>query len=50
MVEIKNYDKSEIDNNDQENEHTIIVPDPQDVSKQVEENVSNSVRYIFFSS
>ena len=29
-VEIKNYDKSETNNNDQQNEHTITVPDTQD--------------------
>ena len=47
-VEIKNYDKSDTNNNDQENEHTIIVPDTQDVPNQVEENVNNSVRDDFF--
>ena len=46
-MEIKKYDKSKT-NNDQQNEHTIIVPDMQDVLKQVEENMSNSVRDIFF--
>ena len=48
-VEIKNYDESETNNNGQQNEHTIIVPDTQDVLNQIEENVSNAVRYIFFS-
>ena len=43
MVKIKNYEESET-NNDQQNEHTIIVPDMQDVPNQVEENESNSVR------
>ena len=49
MVEIKNYDESEINNNDQQNEHTIIVPDMQDVPNQVEKNLSNSLRDNFFS-
>ena len=43
-MEIKNYDKSKISNNDQQNEHTIFVPDTQDVPNQVEENVNNSGR------
>ena len=43
MVEIKNYDESETNNNDQQNGHTIIVADTQDVLNKVEENVSNSV-------
>ena len=43
MVKIKNYEESET-NNDQQNEHTIIVPDMQDVPNQVEENESTSVR------
>ena len=47
-VEIKNYDESDTNNNDQQNEHTIIVPDTQDVPNQVEENVNNSVRDNFF--
>ena len=47
-VEIKSYDESETNNNDQQNEHTIIVPDTQDIPNQVEENVSNSVRDISF--
>ena len=47
-VEIKNYDESETNNNRQQNEHTIIVPDTQDVLNQIEENVSNAVRYFFF--
>ena len=47
-VEIKSYDESETNNNDQQNEHTIIVPDTQDNPNQVEENVSNSVRDISF--
>ena len=48
MVEIKNYDESDTNNNDQQNGHTIIVPDTQDVPNQVEENVNNSVRDNFF--
>ena len=47
-VEIKNYDQSETNNKDQQNEHTIIVPDTQDVPNQIEENESNSIREIFF--
>ena len=47
-MEIKNYDESETNNNDQQNEHNIIVPDTQDVPNQVEENVNNSVRDSFF--
>ena len=43
-VEIKNYDESKTNNNEQQNEHTIIVPNMQDVLNQVEENVSNFVR------
>ena len=43
-VEIKNYNESETNNNDQQNENTIIVPDTQDVPNQIEENGSNSVR------
>ena len=42
-VEIKNYGESETNNNDQQNGHTIIVADTQDVLNKVEENVSNSV-------
>ena len=48
-VEIKSYDESETNNNDQQNEHTIIVPDTQDVPNQIEENGSNSLRDNFFS-
>ena len=47
-VEIKSYDESETNNNDQQNEHTIIVPDTQDVPNQIEENGSSSVRENFF--
>ena len=43
-MEIKNYDKSKTNNNDQQNEHTISVPDMQDAPNQVEENVNNSGR------
>ena len=43
-MEIKNYDKSKTSNNDQQNEHTIFVPDTQDVPNQVEENFNNSGR------
>ena len=39
-VEIGNYVKSETNNKDQQNEHTIIVPDTQDFLNQVEKNVS----------
>ena len=35
-VELKNCDKREAKNNDQENEHTIIVPDTQDVATKSE--------------
>ena len=47
-MEIRSYDESEINNNDQQNEHIIIVPETQDVPNQVAENVSNSVRDNFF--
>ena len=47
-VEIKNYGESKTNNNDKQNEHTVIVPEAQDVPNQVEENVSNSVRDDFF--
>ena len=47
-VEIKSYDESETNNNDQQNEHTIIVPDTQDVSNQIEENTRISARDNFF--
>ena len=47
-VEIRNYDESETNNNDQQNEHTILVPDTQDVPNQIEKNVSNSVPDNFF--
>ena len=47
-MEIKNYDESETSNNDQQNEHRIIVPDTQDVPIQIQENPSNSVRDNFF--
>ena len=47
-VEIKNYDESETNNNDQQNEHTIIVPDTPYVPNQVDANVSNSVRDSLF--
>ena len=46
--EIKNYDESETNNNDQQNKHTITVPDTQDAPKQIEENWSSSVRDNFF--
>ena len=49
-MEVKNYDESEINNSDQQNEHTLIVPDRQGILNQVEENLSNSVRDNFFSS
>ena len=47
MAKIENYDESESNNNDQQNEHAIIVPDTQDVPNQMEENGSNSVRDFF---
>ena len=47
-MEIKNYDESETNENDQQNEHTIAVLDTQDIPNQVEENVSNSVKDNFF--
>ena len=47
-MEIKNYDESETNNDDQQNEQTIIVPDTQVVPNQVEGNVNNSVRNNFF--
>ena len=47
---IKNYGESDTNNNDQQNENTIIVPDTQDAPNQFEENVSNSVRNNFFYS
>ena len=47
-AKIENYDKSETNNNDQPNEHAIIVPDTRDVPNQMEENGSNSVRDNFF--
>ena len=47
-VEIKNYDEVEANNNDQQNEHTIIVPDTKDVPKQVEKNECTSRRDKFF--
>ena len=46
--EIKNYDESETNNNDQQNKHTITVPDTQDAPNQIEENWSSSVRDNFF--
>ena len=48
-MEIKNCGESETNNNEEQNEHTIIVRDTQDIpNNQVEENVSNSVRNNFF--
>ena len=46
-MEIQNYGERETNNNGQQNKH-VIVPDTQYVPNQVEENVSNSLRYIFF--
>ena len=43
-MKIKNYEESKTNNNDQQNEHTITVPDTQDLPNQVEENVNNSER------
>ena len=47
-MEIESYDESKTNNNDQQNEHKIIVPDKQDVPNQIKENASNSVRDNFF--
>ena len=48
-MEIKNYGENETNNNEEQNEHTITVPDTQDVpNNQVEENVNISVRDNFF--
>ena len=47
-AKIENYDESETNNNDQQNEHAIIVPDTRDIPNQMEENGSNSVRDTFF--
>ena len=47
-VEIKNYDEIETNDIDQQNEHTIIVPDTQDLQNQVEENMSFPARDNFF--
>ena len=47
-MEIENYEESGTNNNDQQNEHTIIVPDTQHVPNQIEENGSNFVRDNFF--
>lgn len=47
-METQNYDKSDINNNDQENEHNIIVLDREDVPNHFEEYLSNSVRDNFF--
>ena len=47
-MEIENYGENETNNDDQQNEHTIIARDTQDVPNQIEENGSNSVRDIFF--
>ena len=47
-MKIETYDESETNNNDQQNEHTIIVPDMKDAPNQIEENGSNSVRDNFF--
>ena len=46
-MEIQNYGERETNNNGQQNEH-VMVPDTQYVPNQVEENVSNSLRDIFF--
>ena len=48
-MEIKNYSKSETNNKEEQNEHTIIKLNMQDVpNNQAEENVNNSVRDNFF--
>ena len=48
-MKIKNYSESKTNNNHEQDEHTIIVLDTQDVpNNQAEENVNNSVRYSFF--
>ena len=49
-IKIQNYGKSETNNNDHQNKHIVTVPDKQDVSKQVEENMSSFVRDHFCSS
>ena len=46
-MEIKNYDESETNNDEEQNEHTRIVPDTQDIPNQVEEIVNNSIRDFF---
>ena len=47
-MKIKNYDEIETNNNGQQNEHTVTVPDTQDVPNQIEEDGNNSVRNNFF--
>ena len=48
-MKIKNYSESKTNNNHEQDEHTIIVLDTQDVpNNQAEENVNNSVRDSFF--
>ena len=47
-VEIEHHEESETNNNDQENEHTMIVPDTQDVPNQIHEIGCSSVRDNFF--
>lgn len=47
-LETQNYDKADINNNDQENEHNIIVLDRKDVPNHFEEHLSNPVRDNFF--
>ena len=47
-METENYGESNTNNNDQQNEHTIIVPDTQNVSNQIEENTRISARDNFF--
>ena len=47
-MDIQNCNESQNNYNDQTNEHIIIVPETQNVLNLVKENVSNSVKDIFF--
>ena len=47
-MDIQNCNESQNNYNDQTNEHIIIVPETQNVLSLVKENVSNSVKDIFF--
>ena len=48
MVDIQTCNESQNNYNDQTNEHIIIVPETQNVLNLVKENVSYSVKDIFF--